>query len=190
MANNAESLAVAEALQKLMIQTLENKCGLALTGKSEIAEREIIEYNSRMRIGGLEKFNGPCYAFGFNYYSSEEDQERDEAAGAIIFFVEEESVEKLLKSLDHRGFDEDDQKFVLDNLGEFFKSLALDFSQRLEDLGYKRLIVSDVTKAKNNISQGLSFPYDRYNYHEISLPIWKKKAMVVDITMTALSNLS
>lgn len=190
MADNAGNTAIAEALKKLVEQTLKNKCGLELSGQCQVAEREIIEYNSRMRVGGLEKFNGPCYVFGLNYYSSEETQEKDEAAGTIIFFIEEESVEKLLKSLQLRGFDEDDQKFVLENLGEFAKSLALDFAQRLQDLGYSRLLLSDVSKAKNNIVDGLSFPYDRYSYHEISVPLWKKKAMVINITMTSVSNMS
>ncbi|MBP9855548.1 MAG: hypothetical protein KBD53_11835 [Candidatus Omnitrophica bacterium] len=185
MADIAENTAVADALKNFLESTLKAKCNLEFSSPAQLSEREIIEYNSRIRVDGLEKFNGPCYVFGMNYYSSEANQKKDEAAGTLIMFIEEECVERFLKSLGHRGFDEDDQTFVLDKLGEFCKTMAQEFSQNLQSLGYSGLIVSDVSKGKNNLADGLSFPYDRYNYQEIAISIWKKKAMVADIIMTA-----
>lgn len=190
MGSDAQSAAVADALKSLVEQTLEQKLGLELSGESTVDEREIIEYNSRMRVGGLEKFNGPCYVCAVNYYGSEQSQASDEAAGTVIFYFEESNAEKILKALDHRGFDEDDEKFVLKHLGEFGQSLSQDFAQRLEDLGYKRLLLSDVSKDKNNIAQGMAFPYNRYNYHEIGFHLWNKKILVASVTLAPVSSIS
>ncbi|MBZ0166179.1 MAG: hypothetical protein K8I00_05175 [Candidatus Omnitrophica bacterium] len=185
MRENIKNSAVADNLRQLMEDTFLNKCNAALTEDSRLDEREIIEYDGRMRVGSLEKFNGPCFTVGFNFYSSEENQRRNIPTGTIIYFIEEECVERLLKSLDYRGFDEDDQSFVLQHLGEFCQSVSEDYAERLAGLGYGRLLVSPATLSKNNLPDGMSIPLQSTHYFELSFHLWKKKAVVIDLVLAA-----
>ena len=176
---DAHGQAIAQALQTTLETALE-KLGLNLTQDSEIEEREVIEYNSRMRVFGLEKFNGPCYIFGFNFYKDSQTQEAKQTNGAFVLFFEEESIEKILKKLGHRAFDEEDEAFVLENLGVFGKQLAETFAAALSSVGYTSLLVSDPMSYKNSIPEGMDFPYSVYKYQELSLYLWDKKVVVAD----------
>lgn len=185
MPENTQNSAIADSLKQLVEDTLVKKCNAGLTEDTAVEEREIIEYDGRMRVGSLEKFNGPCYTVGFNFFSSEGDQNKGLATGTIIYFVEEESVERLLKSLEFRGFDEEDQGFVLEHLGQFFQSVSQDYAERMSTMGYGRLLVSDPTASKNNLPDGMTIPVNSSHYHELSFYLWKKKAMVIDLVMAA-----
>ena len=55
-------------------------------GQPVVVEKEIIEYDSRMRVFPLEKFNGPAYVSFVNYYLSGKDLQTNNAVGAFIFF--------------------------------------------------------------------------------------------------------
>lgn len=185
MPENTQNPAVADSLKNLIEETLVNKCNAGLTENTAVDEREIVEYDGRMRVGSLEKFNGPCYTVGFNLFASEDSQKKGLPTGTLIYFVEEESVERLLKSLEYRGFDEEDQGFILEHLGQFFQSVSEDYAERMGGMGYGRLLVSPPTAYKNNLPDGMTFPLDSSHYHELSFHLWKKKAMVVDLVMAA-----
>lgn len=185
MPENTQNSEVADNLKRLVEDTLTNKCNAGLTEETAVDEREIVEYDGRMRVGSLEKFNGPCYTVGFNLFTSEDNEKRGVPAGTLIYFVDEDSVERLLKSLEFRGFDEEDQGFVIEHLGQFFKSVSEDYAERVGGMGYGRLMVSEPTASKNNLPDGMSIPYDSTHYHELSFHFWKKKSMVVDVVMSS-----
>ncbi len=185
MPENIQTSEVADNLKALVEDTLLKKCNAELTDDTQIVERDIIEYDGRMRVGSLEKFNGPCYTVGFNLFDSESNQKRGIPAGTVIFFVDEECVERLLKSLEFRGFDEEDQGFVLEHLGQFFQSISEDYAERIGGMGYGRLMVSPPTASKNNLPDGMSIPHTSTQYHELSFHMWKKKAMVIDLVVAA-----
>ena len=174
--------AVSSAL-KDVIEGILKKSEINLTQNTEIIQREVIEYNSRMRIVGMEKFNGPCYVCGLSFYKSPENQQKKVAQGAFAFYVNVDCVESLLKKFGHRGFDEEDDEFILDQLGSLTRSMAEAFAVELKNIGYDDLTISEPHKFKNNIPEGLNFPYSFYNYQELAFYAWDKKAMVANVIM-------
>ena len=98
---------LATSLHGVIDRTLLSKGGLSYTHEPEITEKDIIEYASRMRISGMEKFNGPCFISIVNFYNSPEDKEKKRnAKGAFVLFLEENNATKLLKTLARADSDE------------------------------------------------------------------------------------
>lgn len=168
---------------KVVEDTIKGMSSLTFSKDSHFDKREIIEYQSRMRVFGMEKFNGPCYIGVVNYYFSAEDQKNHDACGVFILFIEETNVGKFLKSLGYRGFDEDEEKSVYKPLGEFTEVLSSNFKKEIQSLGYQNLISSTPACYHNDISSGVEFSYDQYAKYESSFYLWKDKIVVVEVTI-------
>ena len=97
---------VATTLMTSVQTTLEKMYHLSLTQDPEFIEKEIIEYNSRMRTFGLEKFNAPCYVSAINFYLSQKHLEKHDALGAMVLYINEDSALKLLKASGFKNVDE------------------------------------------------------------------------------------
>ena len=143
----------------------------------ETFQKEIIEYESRMRVFGLEKFNGPCYLSVVNYYLTQGDLDAHKSCGTFILYLEEESTGKLLKSLGYSGFTDEDEDIVMDKCSEFCKILAENFKNELVPLGFRDLVISAPTKHKNDVYEGVEFPYSEYGMHEAHFYLLKKKTV-------------
>jgi hypothetical protein len=163
--------------------TIQRMCRVAITEEPEINERDLLEYKSRMRVFGLEKFNGPSFIAAINFYKTQNALEKNDAMGAIVLHVEEEAAGKLIKGLKRKGLNEDDDDAVLDVIAEIGQKIAEQFNKKLASHGYKPLVLSDPIKAKNDIASGIPFSYKEYKYCEISFQLWKNKAIAMDVTM-------
>lgn len=183
----AESQPIATTCLKVIQEAIQSKSMQVFSQDPVIAQREIIEYDSRMRVFPMEKFNGPCYITVVNYYLTDQDLKNHNAYGAFVLYIEEECAGKLLKSLGHKGFDEDDEETVLDICSEFCKLLASNYKNELKNLGYKDLVMSDPLKYHNVVPEGVEFNYSEYVKYELSFYLWKQKALVVDITLKFLT---
>lgn len=176
-----------EKFSKLLINTvnatLADAPKITVTGEPEVAEREIIEYDSRMRVLGLEKFNGPCYTAAVNYYRSPEDLEQKKSIGAMIIFLEESSALKFLNALGHKGFDESEDDIILEKLGEVTNQMADTYKKELSKNGYRSLELSAPVTHKSDLPQGIEFDYDQLKYCEVSFNFWKEKTLIVATTM-------
>lgn len=156
---------------------------LTATKDPELIERPIIEYDSRMRVVGMEKFNAPCYVSAINFYLSKEDSDKHNACGALIMFVDEKNAGRLLKALGYRGFDEDDETQVFTKCGEFLKTLAESYNSALSPAGYRNLLLSSAVNYRNTVPEGVEFHYDLYKKYEISFYYWKEKTMVLEVAL-------
>lgn len=178
---------IATTLIEVVQDTFRKMGNVEFSKDPRFIKRDIIEYESRMRVFGLEKFNGPCYVSSISYYSSQKHQEAHDACGTMNLFMEEGAAGKILKTLGYTGFDDEDETMVLDNCGEFCNVLAGNFKNGLTNLGYKDLYLSAPIKEKNNLSKGAEFPFSQYIYYETEFYLWKQKAVVVDIVMAPMS---
>jgi len=175
---------LATALMKCVEETFTSKGNLAFSNTPEFKARNIIEYDSKMQVSGLEKFNDPAYVAAVNFYLTEELQKKRDTCGAIIAFVEEDSSSRLLKALGYSGFKDEDEDLIMDKCGEFCSFLAEKFKEELGKSGFKSFLLSAPVKGKNNVPGGIDFPYHQYTYHEASFYVWKKKIFVVDVVMS------
>lgn len=164
-------------------QSLSERSSVAFSKDPETAVADIIEFDSRMRLFGLEKFNGPCYLSCVQYYTSQEAKTNKDAAGAIVVYFNSLFASRLLKTLGYREFNESDEETVIQSCSEFASVIAQNFSSQLRGLGYPNLVVSDPIKAKNDIPEGIEFDYSQNSYAKASFYIWKEKILAVDVTL-------
>lgn len=154
-----------------------------LLGQPAILEKDIIEYDSRMRVFPQEKFNGPTYISFVNFFLSEKDLAAANAVGTFVLFVKEDIAEKVLKAFGLSSRDAEEESVLMDKLGEFCFILADALAKRLVELGYAGLIVSPPYQTKNSVPEGVPFDYGLYSKQELSFTVWNQKCIVVEACM-------
>jgi hypothetical protein len=148
-----------------------------------ILERDIIEYDGRMRLSPMEKFNGPAYAAAAVYYLTEKDRKDNVPVGNFVLFVKGEFVEKILKAQGQAKADIDNDELVLENVGKFCEVLSQNFLKELESNGYPGLLQSPVLNYKNVVPEGVPFDYNLFKKQEIIFSYWSEHSIVIEACM-------
>lgn len=157
--------------------------GVAPTEPPQVRTLDIIEYDGRMRVTGMEKFNAPSYVSVVNYYLNPADLERHKAKGALVVFVDAENAGKLFKSLGFFVPDDEDEVSMMDACGELCNLLGGSFKNEISNLGYLDMSMSAPNNYRNTVMQGVEFSQDQTSKQEFSFFYWKRKAIVVEVTM-------
>lgn len=154
-----------------------------MQGEPVFVEKDIIEYDSRMRVFPMEKFNGPCYVAYINFFLSHKVLEEGLVIGSFVLFVKGDVAERLLKAFGRPLKDAEDESILFDNIGEFCNILAGHVKNELTNLGYADLTISPPTISKNSVESGVPFDYALYRKHEISFQFWGQKCIVIEVCM-------
>ncbi|MCD4782174.1 MAG: chemotaxis protein CheX [Candidatus Omnitrophica bacterium] len=181
--NKFDQQVIATTLMGCVQETFRTMCHIEFEEQPDFQEKEIIEYNSRMRAFGLEKFEGPCYVSIIYFYLNQKDFKAERANGALALFIEDSISQTLLHSLGHRSLNEDDKSIVMDTCGEFANVVAGQFKNELQNFGYVDVIISAPKTYINDVPEGINFNFDELKYYEMCFYLKKTKALVIDITM-------
>ena len=184
---SADPQVITKACIGVVEAALSKATNLSFSSPPTFVEKQIIEYDSRMRVFGLEIFEGGCYICPINFYLNEQDMKSDRPCGAFILYIGEANVGRLLIGLGHKKVDDDDPEAVLNVFADFCKSLADSFQKEMTKHGSPALILpATAQKFQNYVHDGINFHYDEYSKYEVSFYLWKEKVMVIDITMKKL----
>lgn len=183
MAEKFDPQVIATTLMGCVQDTFEKMCHINFSQQPSFIEKTIIEYQSKMRLFGLEKFNGPCYIGIINLYLDKHFYDKKNSCGVIALFVQEDIAPDLVKSMGNRGLDADDPEIILDTVGEFCNVVVGQFKNELRSFGYKDLTISAPMKYHNDVPEGVDFPYAETKYYEISFFVKKEKVFVVNVTI-------
>ncbi|MBI4308907.1 MAG: hypothetical protein HY591_01100, partial [Candidatus Omnitrophica bacterium] len=112
--------------------------------------------------------------------------EHHKAKGALALYLEFENAGKLFKALNIAVPDDEDDASMLNACGKLCEALNGDFQKQLAALGYADLAVSPARNYKNSVMQGVEFSADQKIKHEFSFFYWKRKAIVVELTLSAI----
>lgn len=153
------------------------------THPTEVKIKDIIEYESRLRVSPLEKFNATCYISVLNFYASSQDLAKKKTLGALIVYMEEESIGKILKKFTNRRFDEDDEGQVMEQCNELMHKFSASLASSLSALGHTNIVFSEPKHFRNAVADGIEFNYDERKLYEASFFIWKKKVAVCELTV-------
>ncbi len=164
--------------------TYEETCKAPFTEAPSKEIKTLIEYDGKMRISGMEKFNGPTVISFVNFYLNDLDKKGGKACGAVVIYYENEMIPKLMKGFKGVSFDEDDENALKEVCGELASVLATNFKNELGRQGYLALLTSAPSSFINTVPGGISFSYDQYEKVEVNFSFWRKKAVVVDVTLT------
>lgn len=173
---------LSTSLHQVVDRTLLSR--LAYTHEPQITEKDIIEYESRMRVSAMEKFNGPCFISVINFYNSSHDLEKHQnAKGAVVLYLEENNATKLLKTLGYPVKLDEDEDVVMQQAGQLTKNIVNEFKGDLNKAGYAELVFSPPQNFKNQVPQGVEFDYNEFLKYEMIYSLWKEKAVAVDFTL-------
>lgn len=177
---------LAQTLKSIFDALLDTDEGLSYTADPEINQKELIEYENRMRSSGMQKFNSPTYITFLNFYTSEANKEKEAALGALVLYFERENAPKLLKSLDYKvRADEDDDEVVLGVCFEFTTDIAKKFLSKVASEGYSNILISEPKGYINTVSEGIPFKFSEYAMYELVFHLWKEKILAAELTLAS-----
>jgi len=145
--------------------------------------QRLIEYQGRMSVAAMEKFNGPTYISGVSFYLSPQDKDKNKAVGALALYVEAVNAEKLLKSFGYSiGEDEEDEE-AFNACSKLCVTFAEGVKKELVKAGYPDLTLGTAVSEKNSLSEGIAFGANQPEKQEISFVFFKKKSLVLDVVL-------
>ncbi len=177
---------ISAPLINSVTNSLQKMGNISFSKDPEVAEKEILEYESRLRTHGLSKFNGPCYVSSVSFYLSAKALEDHEAIGVFVLYFEYDAAAKILKAAGFKDVNDEDEDSVLEKSAELCKLIAGHLKTELTNLVGKELVTSEPLKGKNEIFEGVEFSYDEYKYFEAGFYLWKQKAIVADLSIASL----
>ncbi len=167
--------------------TLSKMSGIPPTQPPEAVEKELIEVEGRLRVSGYEKFQAPAYISVVNYYLLESDiHKQGKAKGAMIVYVDVENSGKLYKALGFPYPDDEDDASMMDCNGEFCNVLGGSFKNEIADLGFTNLVMSAPYNYRSSIVDGVEFSLDQKKIYEFSFFYFKRKSIVIELTLAGL----
>lgn len=175
-----------ELIPKIVLRVFERVFSVKPVQDVEIKEREIIEYDSKMRLFPMEKFNGPVYIAVSNLFLSQRDLEQEMSVGTIALFVKEDVIEKLIKGFGHLSRDAENEEIVMGDCATLLREITKEVKESLSSLNYPELMSSDPVKYKNNIPDGVPFNYSLFKKQEFIFSFWGQKSIAIEICLTIL----
>ncbi len=181
----------SEILMSKMMGILESQLskmtGVIATSPPETKEKDIVEYENRIRINGLEKFQAPSYISAINYYLNEADAKRaGKAKGALILYVDVENSGKIYKALALPFPDDEDDASMMNCNGMLCKIIGDAFKNELVNMGYADLFMSAPDNYRSSIVDGVEFSLDQKKMLEFSFFYLKRKSIVVELSLAGI----
>jgi hypothetical protein len=148
---------------------------------------KLIEYQGRMSVNAMKKFNSPAYISGISFYLTPQDKEKHKAVGVLVLYIEASNAEKLLKSFGYTiGEDEEDEE-VVNACGKLCTVFAEGLKNELKKANFPELILGAPVSEKNSLTEGVEFGSAQTEKQEISFNFWKKKTLVLDVVLSNLT---
>ncbi|MBF0122194.1 MAG: chemotaxis protein CheX [Candidatus Omnitrophica bacterium] len=178
-----------ELLNKTVISivgdTFQKLCRAKFSADPVVLERDIIEFDGRLSVSPMEKFDAPAYAGVVNFFLSQKDLTEEVAVGMFVLIIKEEIMEKFSKAMGRSSRDSEDDEIMLDVCGEMTNILAGNLKNELVSLGYAELVLSTPSKYRNTIRGGVLFDYSLYQKQEIIFSFWNQKSVAIEVCMGA-----
>ena len=163
--------------------TFRQLCHAASSAAPVAAEKDIIEYDGRMRLSPMEKFNAPAYVAVVNYYISSRHLADNDPVGTFVFYVKEDMVEKLFKAFGRPARDAEDEGACLEVVGELGGILAGNIKNGITAMGFAELVVAPPAIYRNSVPEGAPFDYNLFKKQEVLFSFWKEPCVVVEICL-------
>jgi hypothetical protein len=183
MAKKPEDQAVNSEIISIVDDTFEQLYHAVPSVEPVIIEKNIIEYDGRMRLFPMEKFNAPAYVAAFSYHFSQKELEAVDAAGTFILYVKEDMVDKLFKAFGYSVGEAEDEAKCLDVVGQLGAILAGNLKNKLLNMDCADLVISPPYVYKNAVPSGVPFDYSLFKKQEISFSFWKEKCIVIEVCL-------
>lgn len=177
------SLALSVSVKRMFWQ----KAQLKLSREPIFHKKLITQFGRRMRIDGLEKFNGSTIFSVVHFFADRKDMEKNKPAGLLTTFIEENFIADFMELINYPPIDEDEDDEVLDACGAVCNLIAGYFKKEIARIGYKDLEMSPFSSYINTSVNGEVYPLSEAEKYEISYEIGGVKRLVTEMVMGPLS---
>ena len=179
----AELKPFAEALGEVISSMFDKKGGIKFSAKPSIERKDIIEWQGKMRIAGMEKFNEPTFISFVNYYLSEQDKQKKSVLGAVIIFVIEGQLVSILNKLGYPKVDDESETEMKEGCGKLCQDIGEAFKAKIGAMGYAEPLMTIPENYRSNVPQGVSFNFKEYDKFELNFSLENKKVLVIEMTL-------
>jgi hypothetical protein len=167
-------------------KVLEQQANLIVSREPVLHKRAVIQFQKRMRVDALEKFNERTVFSTVHFYRDKAAMEKGVALGNIIVYIPVNNIVKLFEKLNYPPVDEDDDAAVLDASGTLVNLFAGAFVKDMAARGYGFLVMSHFESYINVALNGIDFSSDQEYKYEIDFEIRGQRVFVVELTMGAI----
>ena|SRR3989338_4177921 len=181
--DNPDLESMAKTLDEIIVARINSQERLVLSKPPKFEKNSIVEYDKKLKLSAMSKFNNPGYTFAVNYHATNDDIKKFKPLGAVIIYFVEADIPIFLKAFELRNFDDENPEEIAAQCLAFSKPLATQFAENLTSKGYIKLIMGEPVCARNDVN-GIGFSFDQYDKYEISYFIKDIKIMVAELTMT------
>ncbi len=182
---NFDITPIGNSLAGVVQRVFQDNTPLNMEDEAVINKVKIIEFEGKMKVIAMDKFNGPTYVSTTSYYASEINKDKHKAVGALILYLEASHSEKILKAFGHKEAVEEDEEKTLEGCAKFSTMIAESFKSELSSRGYSNLVMSESESYRNEVPIGVDFSYDQSELCEVRFMLNRKEFLVFDITMAA-----
>ena len=179
-------LLLAEVIKRI----LDRKASIFLSRVADFNLKPIIEFKNRMRVSGIEKFDGVTYISVVYFYINEDLMKQNQPVGTLIIYMEDEYVEEFLRKLDYPKIDEDDQDAVEDACGTICNLIAGNYKSGLTQLGYQELMMSHFMSYRGEVINGVEYDRTQKQKYEICFEIKNQRRIVAELVMGKIPKVS
>ena len=183
MAKKPDDQALNGAIISVVEDVFRQLCHTEFSAEPVAVEKDVIEYDGRMRIFPMEKFNAPAYVAVVTYHLSQKQLEAVDPVGTVILYVKEDMIEKFFKAFGHSVSEAEDEGKCLDVIGQLCDIIAGNLKNQLGSMGLADLVLSTSSKHKNAIPEGVPFDYSLFKKQELSFSFWKEKCIVIEVCL-------
>jgi len=177
---NTQALMLAKVVRRI----LEKEGDIILSKDPELKLKPIVDFNKKMRVGTLEKFNIRTFISTVNFYESKEKMDAHVAHGIIIIYLAEDYIEELFKKLHYKSnLDADDEEASQEICGKFANVILENFKTSMSQSGYQDLTMSLFSTYVNRVDEGVEAYLANPVFYEISFYIRDKKRLVIDFNL-------
>jgi hypothetical protein len=183
MAKKFDNQVLNTMIMGVVEDTFKQMCKVSFSSEPVVVEKDIIEYDGRMRLFPMEKFNAPAYVGVVNYYLSKKHLDAKDAVGTFVIYIKEDMIERFVKAFGRPASEAEDEAVCLDVVGELCNIIGGGFKDELLNLDFINLTLSLPFKYKNAVPDGVPFDYNLFKKQELSFSFWKEKCVVVEMCL-------
>jgi hypothetical protein len=181
-----QTLMLAEVIKRI----LDRKASIFLSRVADFHMKPIVDFKNRMRVSGIEKFDGVTYISVVYFYLDQEAMKEERPVGTLIVYMEDDYIEEFLRKLDYPKIDEDDQEAIEDACGTITNLIAGNFKTGLTQLGYQELMMSHFMSYRTEVINGVEYDRTQTQKYEISFDIRSRRRIVAELVMGKIPKIS
>jgi two-component system chemotaxis response regulator CheY len=171
------ALGLSAAIKKIFFEKTET----TFSSEPRLEKKFITEFERKMRVDAMEKFNSTTVFSTIEFASNEEDLERQEYMLTLVVYLEQKFLPDFLRLLQYPYIDSDDEAEVKDGCGTLANLIAGQYKREMAVLGYKDLMMSPFESYINTAPNGVGIPRGLTEKYELSFDVEGTKRLVVEL---------